>query len=100
VNDVLIPLTTIPVNADPPTWKEANQPNMREAVATALGDIEIILDWADEAVAAAAAVIERAESADPKAVNEIDAIVSALNAVRGLFSSARGSFETISLIAN
>jgi hypothetical protein len=80
------------VNADSPTWKEANQPNMREAAATALSDIEIMLDWADEAVAAA--------GADPKAKNEIDAIFSALNAIRGLFAGARGSFETIPVIAN
>ncbi len=100
MNDALIPPATIPVNADLPTWKEANRPNMREAVAAALGDIEIMLDWADEAVAAAATVVERARGADPKAVNEIDAIVSALNAVRGLFAGARGSFEMIPLIGN
>jgi hypothetical protein len=56
VNDALIPPTTTPVNADPPTWKGANQPNTREAVATALGDIEITLDWADEAVTAPATI--------------------------------------------
>jgi hypothetical protein len=65
-----------------------------------LSDIEIMLDWADEAVAAAATVVERARGADPKAKNEIDAIVSALNAIRCLFAGARGSFETIPVIAN
>ena len=100
VNDTLIPPTTIPVNDNPPIWKEADQPNMREAVATALGDIEIMLDWADEAVVAAATVVERARGADPEAVNEIDAVVSTLNAIRYLFAGARGSFETIPFIAN
>jgi hypothetical protein len=100
VNDTHVSPSTATVNANPPTWKEANQPNMREAVAAALSDIEIMLDWADEAVAAAATVVERARGADPKAKNEIDAIVSALNAIRGLFAGARGSFETIPIIAN
>jgi hypothetical protein len=95
-----LPVANLEHADNPPTWKEAKQPNMREAVATALSDIEIMLDWADEAVAAAATVVDRARGADPKAAKEIDAIVSALDAIRGLFSGARDSFETIPLIAN
>ena len=105
MSDNLVSLSTAPVNASPPARSEEAEAGLRKAVASALADVEIMLDWTGDEVAAVVSVVEKARGAasatdDLEGVNELDAIGVALNAIQNSLVDARRRFEAIPLAAD